>query len=106
MHSGSILDTDGASGGHWRCRRRYGGISCARWEHCGRDPGECADKSEAWNFDKPEMRAEAEALLEQQHPLLLIGSPMCTAWSAIQAINYARRDRKWSKTRYPVRGCT
>ena len=29
----------------------------------------------------------AEALLDEQQPMLLIGSPMCTPFSAIQAID-------------------
>ena len=37
-------------------------------------------------------REKAEALIDQQEPTLLIGSPMCTVFSAIQAINVARRD--------------
>ena len=32
-------------------------------------------------------RTKAETLLDEQQPMLLIGPPMCTAFSAIQAIN-------------------
>ena len=37
-------------------------------------------------------RDKAEALLDAQQQVLLIGSPVCTAFSVIQAINKERRD--------------
>ena len=39
------------------------------------------------DFSIKSQRDKAEALIESQLPVLLIGSPMCTAFSAIQAIN-------------------
>ena len=38
------------------------------------------------------MRAKAERLLDQQKPTLLIGTPMCTAFSSWQHINNKKRD--------------
>ena len=38
------------------------------------------------------MRAKAERLLEEQCPTLLIGTPMCTAFSTWQYINNKKRD--------------
>ena len=45
-----------------------------------------------WDFSIKAMRDKAEALLEAQKPLFLIGSPMCTAFSAWQFINNRKRD--------------
>ena len=45
-----------------------------------------------WDFSKPEMRREAERLFDEQCPTLLVGTPMCTAFSSWQHINAARRD--------------
>ena len=39
-----------------------------------------------YDFSIKTQRTKAEALLDEQQPMLLIGSPMCTAFSAIQAI--------------------
>ncbi len=46
----------------------------------------------AWNFAEKEMRERAMAKLKAEEPQLLVGSPMCTAFSQLQAINVARRD--------------
>ena len=45
-----------------------------------------------WDFDDEEMRRRAWAKVKSERPLLLIGSPMCTAFSAWQHINNAKRD--------------
>ena len=50
------------------------------------------DTGQPYDFNLRAQRDNAEALLDAQEPVLLIGSPMCTAFSAIQAINKARRD--------------
>ena len=39
------------------------------------------------DFSIKAQRTKAETLLDEQQPMLLIGSPMCTGFSAIQAIN-------------------
>ena len=49
-------------------------------------------KGEPWDFNDPARRKEAEKLLDEQRPQLLIGSPMCTAFSNIQNLNKAKRD--------------
>ena len=46
-----------------------------------------------WDFDKKEMRERAMRKLKEEKPMLLIGSPMCTAFSTWQRIN--------NKLRYP-----
>ena len=38
------------------------------------------ENGEAWNFSIQTMRKKAEALIDHEPSLLLIGSPMCTAW--------------------------
>ena len=50
------------------------------------------ENGEPWDFSRPSMRAKAERLLDEQAPLLLIGTPMCTAFSTWQYINNKKRD--------------
>jgi hypothetical protein len=45
-----------------------------------------------WDFDVPEQRRRARHRIEQDKPMLLVGSPMCTAFSAWQRINNRKRD--------------
>ena len=46
----------------------------------------------AWDFDRPERREAARARIAREKPMFLIGSPMCTAFSAWQHLNRERRD--------------
>ena len=50
------------------------------------------DTGQPYDFSIKAQRDKAEALIDAQQPVLLIGSPMCTAFSVIQAINKTRRD--------------
>ena len=43
-----------------------------------------------WDFNIEEKRDRAERLVKQKKALLLIGSPMCSAFSQIQGINFAK----------------
>ena len=45
-----------------------------------------------WDFDIEENRQRAKQMVLEQKPGLLIGTPMCTAFSAWQRINNQRRD--------------
>lgn len=45
-----------------------------------------------YDFNDPKQRAKAGKLFEEQQPFLLVGSPPCTPFSQIQAINRERRD--------------
>ena len=45
-----------------------------------------------WDFDEEEMRDRAWAKIKSEQPLVLIGSPMCTACNAWQHINNSKRD--------------
>ena len=71
-----------------------------RLPHDGPGPGSALDitindaTGKPWDFSLKEQRDQAERLLDDQRPLLLIGSPMRTAFSAMQAINRRRRDPK------------
>ena len=52
----------------------------------------CDDDGRAWNFDQLEMRNRAVRQLLRDEPILFIGSPMCTAFSQMNNINYSRMD--------------
>ena len=45
------------------------------------------ETGQPYDFSIKAQRTKAETLLAEQQPMLPIGSPMCTAFSAIQAIN-------------------
>ena len=45
-----------------------------------------------WDFDEKEMQDRALAKIRDERPMLLIGSPMCTAFSTWQRINNKIRD--------------
>ena len=45
-----------------------------------------------WDFDIPERRAEAKRRILEQRPVLLVGSPMCTAFSTWQHLNATKGD--------------
>ena len=45
-----------------------------------------------WDFDSPAKRDKALKLLQKERPMLLIGSPMCTAFSRLQELSRHKRD--------------
>ena len=45
------------------------------------------DAGERWDFNDPKKRAQAKKLVQERKPRMLIGSPMCTAFSALQTLN-------------------
>ena len=47
-----------------------------------------------WDFSCPHKRSRARELLRQQQPYMLIGSPMCRAFSTWQALNRAKSSDK------------
>ncbi len=47
-----------------------------------------------WDFSIPSKRARARRLIREQGPYVLIGSPMCTHFSAWQALNHAKSNDK------------
>ena len=54
----------------------------------------CNDEADGQplDFSLKVKRDRARALLRDQKPMVLIGSPMCKAWSAWQRINNLKRD--------------
>ena len=50
------------------------------------------ERGRPWNFDQLEMRNKAVHKLLKDEPTLLIGSPMCTAFSTMNNINYPKMD--------------
>ena len=53
----------------------------------GLKPGEAFDLGTGWNFNLAEDRREAEAYIIAKEPLLVIGSPQCTMFSALQNLS-------------------
>ena len=49
------------------------------------------ENGEAWDFSLKRIRDKAERLIAEQQPTLLVGSPLCTKFSAWQYINRAKR---------------
>lgn len=50
------------------------------------------DDGRAWNSDEKEMRERAMKKLKAEEPQLLMGSPMCMAFSTWQRVNNKIRD--------------
>ena len=48
------------------------------------------DDNLPWDFSKPGKREKARQMRRRQKPYMLIGSPMCTAFSTLQALNRAK----------------
>ena len=60
----------------------------------GMATGLSLDLTTGWNFDKQEDKDLAEKYIREQKPLFVIGSPMCTMFSQLQALN-----KKWNEKR-------
>ena len=56
-------------------------------EKMGLQVGEAMDLTTDWDFDNAEDRGRAEKYVMEEKPTLLIGSPMCTAFSQLQRLN-------------------
>ena len=52
----------------------------------GLEVGDAMDLTTGWDFNKEEDRVKAEERLDQQKPLVLIGSPPCVAFSQLQTL--------------------
>ena len=65
--------------------------AASRYPRFGIAPGLALDltttdsEGQPWDFSDPAQRAKAEKLIEEENPTLLIGTPMCTAFSILQA---------------------
>ena len=53
-----------------------------------------------WDFDILERRVAARRMIEEQQPVLLVGSPMCTAFCTWQRLNELKRDPVVTKREY------
>ena len=68
------------------------------------------ENGRSWDFDIAENRRRAREMVLTQKPMLLIGSPMCTAFSAWQHINRKKRDpsvvsREYVRAMVHIRFC-
>lgn len=54
----------------------------------------CDSDGKAWDFNDTTMRNRAIRKVVNDEPLLLVGSPMCTAFSAMNNINYSKMSRE------------
>lgn len=61
------------------------------------DANVCDEQGRPWNFDYPEHRERAVKIITNEQPALLIGSPMCTPFSALMQLNKDRMNiDKWN----------
>ena len=67
----------------------------------GLDIGEAMDLTTGWDFSKAEDKDRAWAYLESHRPKLVIGSPMCTMYSALQNLTpwTPEKTRRWREDR-------
>ena len=49
-----------------------------------------------WDFNITAKRNKARAIVQRERPLLLIGSPMCAAFSHLQRTNFAKLNKEQS----------
>ena len=65
----------------------------------GLKPGEAWDLTEGWDFKIKAHREAAMKYQEDHQPLVLIGSPPCTAFSQLQTLNPTTKEsqRKWNE---------
>ena len=55
------------------------------------------DDGQPWDMNVPGKRVKAYWIIEQEEPWLLIGSPMCKAFSKLMALNWSRMDPEQAK---------
>ena len=58
----------------------------------GLTPGFALDLGTGWDLNDHIQRAEAARLQERDRPLLLIGSPRCTAWTSLLIFGQAKQE--------------
>ena len=54
-------------------------------------PSTAMDLRTGWDFSNPADRRRARLLMDEEEPMLLVGSPMCRAHRPLQALNEGRR---------------
>jgi len=55
------------------------------------------ENGDSWDFTKEKMRAKAKQKVRTEEPMLLTGSPSCTAFCTWQALNAAKQGRDEEK---------
>ena len=63
-------------------------------EKFGLKPGEAVDLTTGWDFDEPRHREAAWKYILRARPKLLIGSPMCTMFSALQNMTQWTKEKE------------
>ena len=63
------------------------------------------DDGRPWDFSLKSKRDKAREMLRQSKPMLLIGSPMCTAFSTWQYLNWTRSRRPADMEKAYVQAC-
>ena len=58
------------------------------------------DDGQPWDFTVPAKKIKARRLIQQTKPMLLIGSPMCTAFSTWQRLNATRTNAEARRRAY------
>ena len=55
------------------------------------------ENGQPWDSDKTDHREKCLKMIQDQKPLFIIGSPMCTAFSILQGLNKWTMDsKKWN----------
>eukprot|EP00973_Karenia_brevis_P017438 2393230-Karenia_brevis.AAC.1 len=71
----------------------------------GLKPGEAMDLTTGWDFRKVGDREKAERYVDEAKPRILIGSPMCTAFSTLQNLSPWTQNKmdKWIEAREHIK---
>ena len=72
-----------------RIARLMGAVPVMSFDLTTHDP----DDGRPWDFNDPEKRSKAEEIIRTKRCLLLVGSPMCAAFSQLQNINFAKMTK-------------
>ena len=56
--------------------------------------GDAIDLTTGWGASRRDHQREADRLLDQQQPFILIGSPPCTALSQLQSLRPDRENKE------------
>ena len=59
----------------------------------GLTPGDAMDLTTGWDFNLKSHQEKAERYIDEQKPLVVIGSPPCTPFSQLQAFSPASENK-------------
>ena len=67
--------------------------------------GEAMDLTTGWDFRRSEDRSRAMAYIDKYKPQLIIGSPMCTMFSSLQALSgwNEQKSKRWTEARRHIK---